>query len=965
MSDTLQILFEIVQRPKLLYNFAHMHSTKPIITAICCMVISLVSSTAQPPHYFTWYGSADNQSLKTVHKISQDKAGYIWIATWDGLLMFDGYEFKKYSLPSDRMTNRFINVTSDCNGDIWAPAYDHRLYRLDRKSGTFEEIGGDSTSEADYYRSPDGRRIYRLDTSGRLTRIDIAPDRSYHISEVSLPENAKANGVFFHENGKACILSDKGPIYDKAPVLSHPVRCAVETDGATIFGGTGGKLFIHTVSGTRQYSIPTAGSIAAICPVPGSSELLASTSESELFLYNLDNGKAARLHSDSFQGNGQISMLNDKNGAIWVQSSSGGVDWYDPSGRRLVPFYDGSRQQKWNSENRATAIFSDRQGILWIGTNWNGLMKAVFNDDHFYLKSPSIPGKSEITPDNSVRALMEDQDGNIWAGTKGGRIHIYDSRMLKLGELHADGTIRQKAGKDFGSIYSLSQSGDGTVWLGSKEEGLFSLSPSEDRHHYSIKHYPVDHDSYYGLNSREVFCVHPDSSGRVWLATFDDGLSYLDIATGEFISKKNRLHFPTDQRNRLRFVTHSKDGKLYTCGTLGVFICDDISKAPEDMVFTNHILTSDEESQSNVKDVQHITTAEDGSVYACTYGGGFYRFPDKAIGTKDGMMSDFTLSSVQDNSGNIWIATDEGLNRYNPTNGSIEGFSYERLGYKIRFNEGAPLRTSRGEILFNTSGGILHFDPDNISNRSYIPAINIRSDGSTGPVCCTAGKELDISFQAMDMTAPDRIIYYYRIDGGDWKNIGNSRSLRMRAPKIGRHLLELRSTNGNGIDVDNSIPIEIFVKAPFYASWWAISLYVAIILSATLRHFFLKLKKAQEEEPYYGRLKGTDRDFVKRMVTYISDHIDESGLDVQKVAEIMNVSRSRLFEKTKAILDLSPAAIIREIRFRKALELIRGGEHSLSEVAYMSGFSDTHYFSTAFKQRFGMTPGEYKKSCHK
>ena len=117
----------------------------------------------------------------------------------------------------------------------------------------------------------------------------------------------------------------------------------------------------------------------------------------------------------------------------------------------------------------------------------------------------------------------------------------------------------------------------------------------------------------------------------------------------------------------------------------------------------------------------------------------------------------------------------------------------------------------------------------------------------------------------------------------------------------------------------------------------------------------------QEEEPYYGRLRGADRAFVKGLVEYITAHIDETDLDVQRVANALNVSRSRLFEKTKAILGTSPAAIIRDIRFKRATDLIRGGEHSLSEVAYMSGFNDTHYFSTAFRQRFGITPGEYKK----
>ena len=926
-----------------------------ILLTICTPVAS-----AQPPHYFTWYGSAGNQSLKTIHKITQDRIGYIWIATWDGLLMFDGHDFTRYSLPQDRMTNRFINVTADCNDDIWAPAYDNRLYRFDRQDLTFEEIESGTVSESGYYISPDGKQIWRLGSTGRLTRIDIAPDRSYQTSDVPLPGGAKATGVFFQKDGTMWILSDKGPIREGHPVLSAPILCAAESEGALFFGAPGGILYRHTESSDRQYRLPTRNGITAITPVPSRNEIMAATSESELFLLNLDSGTASRLNSGSLQTGGQVSIITDSSGQLWIHSNLGGIDWYDPDRQCLVPFFDDSVQQAWNSENRATAVFSDRQGILWVGTNWNGLMKVVFNEDHFFLKMPSDSKRGGVTPDNSVRALMEDKYGNIWASTKNGRVHIYDTMMSKIGELQSDGAVKPGQGKDFGSIYSISQSPDGTVWLGSRRDGLFKLSRTSERH-YSIQHFPIDRDSYYGLNGKEIFSVAPDSSGRIWLATFDDGLSYLDSATEEFISKKNRLHFPTEHRNRLRFVTHTGNGRLYACGTLGIFICEDMSRAPEDLTFTNHILSSGETSQSNVKDVQHMTVTRDGTVYACTYGGGFYRFPDKVLGTKDGMMSDFTLASVQDRSGNIWIATDDGLNKYNPVNGSIEGFSYERLGYKVRFNEGAPLLASDGNVYFNTSGGILHFDPSRISNSSYIPAINIRSHDQARPLVCTAGKDVSIDFQAMDMTDPERIIYYYRVDHGEWHNIGNARTLKLHSPRIGPHTLELRSTNGNGIDVENTVPVRILVKAPFYLSWWAIAVYMTSLFAIVGILIFKRWKRIQEEEPYYGRLRGAERAFVKGLVEYITAHIDETDLDVQRVANALNVSRSRLFEKTKAILGTSPAAIIRDIRFKRATDLIRGGEHSLSEVAYMSGFNDTHYFSTAFRQRFGITPGEYKK----
>lgn len=924
-------------------------------SAVFLTILLCGELAAQPSHYFTWYGSESNQSLKTVHQIAQDSEGFIWLATWDGLLRFDGYDFTRYVLPPDRMTNRFINLFTG-GGDILTATYDGCLYRFDRETSTFVQIGlGDAVPAT--FRSR-GSHLYIVSTDGRV--LDVAPGDGgeYSATELPTPEGVRVRDIFIRSDGTMWLLCNRGAFCDGRSPFDAEVYCAAESGPDMYFGAEDGQLYRYSEGIVERFPLHIASRITDISPIPGRNELLVSTSAMEVLTVGIDGKVYSRLRSDSFPAGGVIRTDTDSNGNLWVSSSTGGIDWYDPDGRRLVPFYDPSVQQPWNSENRATAVFCDRQGILWAGTNWNGLMKSVFTSDRFYLKVPSGTAAGSVNPENSVRSLMEDRDGNIWAGTKDGRVHIYDSRLEYLGDIAESGKILRRRGANLGSVYSMVQAPDGTVYMGTRHDGLLEARYKSETE-YSLKRYRADGDSYYGLNGSEIFNLDLDTAGRLWIASFDDGLSYLDLSDPErrFISKKNRLHFPTESLNRLRFVTHDSSGKIYACGTLGMFVCDNGDAKPEEMQFSHYLMNSSDSLSSNVRDVQHINVGKRGEIYVSTYGGGFYRFPDEQIGGRGALLSQFTTASVQDAAGNLWIVTDAGLNKYNPRSGSIEGFSYERLGYKVRFNEGTGLLASDGKIYLNTSGGILYFDPAEISNSSYRPEIILKlQDPDPG-----IRDEIKAKFQAMDLTDPVQIVYFYSLDGGEWVNIGNRRSITLPAQKPGKHTLTLRSTNSNGVETANDTSVSFTVHSPSWASWWAICIYLGLAAAASGLLLWHRWKKRQAEEPYYGRLYGADRKFVKEMVEYIHAHIEEPELDVPRIASAMNVSRSRLFEKTKALLDTSPAAIIREIRFMRAEELIRAGEHSLSEVAYLSGFNDTHYFSTAFKQRYGMTPGEFRK----
>ena len=369
----------------------------------------------------------------------------------------------------------------------------------------------------------------------------------------------------------------------------------------------------------------------------------------------------------------------------------------------------------------------------------------------------------------------------------------------------------------------------------------------------------------------------------------------------------------------------------------------------------------------NVKDTLRIVSNDDN---LCIGAVGTYT-------TNDGMLSDYILSTIEDSSGNLWIATQGGLNRLNLQTGSLIGFPYDRLGHLMRFNEGQPLLARDGTLYFNTTAGILYFDPQEISNSNFAPEIVIQALYISGARRYIQGKEtirilpsdgIRVQFAATDLTAPEQILYSYRLDGvdKDWIHLGHQATLSIPPLRPGRYTLRIRSTNGDGLEVENERDLVFLVRRNFFQSNWAGLLY--LLLAASIVFLVLRFHKKRNAspegpgDPLLRGLHGDDLRFAQAYTTFIREHLDDSGLDVPQMCEAMSVSRSVLFEKCRALLDTTPAIFLRRLRMERAQALIREGGRTMADISYSVGFNDPHYFSKVFKQQTGMTPTEYRNS---
>ena len=933
-----------------------------LIAAICALLPALAG--AQPPHSFTRYGRENNFSGTTVEDMAQDCHGQLWLATWGGLYSFDGRTFRNYRSndPDDRdnpRSNHFTDVEILENDEILTVSYDNKLFRFNPETGVLDPVDSHGQGIQAIFRPvPDA--LYFLTLGGEVL------DASFS-SFCRLPANVTVHGMVASPDGSDWILTDKGIYRDGRLSTEIPAFCATAADDALYIGSTGDLLCYRD---RQLISLPSqlSGDITFLAQVPGRPELLLGTDRDGFELYNLDDGTRRHIALESRNaGEGPFHGLTDARGNLWIYSSQGSLNWYDRDAHRLIPFFNQNLQQGWNSETGVTALLSDFQGNLWIGSGWGGLERVIFHRENFKLKA--FDDSRQVSPENSVRALLQGDSGLIFAATRDNRLHVLDEAFNEW-----DVWTLDRPG------FTLANAHDGNLWVGTRGAGLLELSVQTNER---VRHHMARHskdDLFYGLNSNDIFSLLEDSAHRLWIGTFDDGIAYVDLDDKErlFISKKNRLSFPTDRRNRLRCLAMGPDGRLYAGGQMGLFVCEHPDGEPEQMRFERFTQTAD-------YDIQHILFTSSGDLFACSFGAGLLRFDSgdadsgfRAWTANDGMLSDYIFSAIEDEAGNLWIATQAGLNRLNPQTGSLIGFPYDRLGHTLRFNEGAPLHTKNGLICFNSSAGIFYFDPEEISNNNFVPQLLVQGFFIAGERHSLNPKEtvhihpsdgIRLQVAAVDLTAPEQVLYSYKLEGADedWNHLGNTAMISIPPQRPGRYTLRVRSTNGAGLEVDNELSFNIVVRRQFLQTGWAGLIYLLIAAIAV----FLLTRRMNphrdpssdpEESDLPDGMSGEDRRFAETFKAFLASRLDDSSLDVPQMCEAMNVSRSVLFERCRTVLGATPASYLRQMRLARAQELIREGGRTMTEISYAVGVNDPHYFSKIFKKEFGVKPTDYRRT---
>ena len=262
---------------------------------------------------------------------------------------------------------------------------------------------------------------------------------------------------------------------------------------------------------------------------------------------------------------------------------------------------------------------------------------------------------------------------------------------------------------------------------------------------------------------------------------------------------------------------------------------------------------------------------------------------------------------------------------------------------------------------------------------------------------------MTVHFAALDYSAAAHIIYAFRLSNSEeWNYIGHNRSATLLDLEPGTYTLEIRSTNANGEWQDNIRSLTIIVKPTFWEAWYGQLLIVLLLLGilagiAYTLLYIRRIKRKHREtlEKYLALIEGSGKrlevrdlsdgsqsgleysltsnpspltseldPILERVMQFVEENISNSDAGVGEMAQAAAVSRSGLQRKLKQAMGITPIDLLREARIKRACQLLRQTDKSVSDIAYACGFTDPKYFSRSFKQSTGLSPTEYKNASN-
>ncbi|MFQ5651430.1 MAG: two-component regulator propeller domain-containing protein [bacterium] len=784
----------------------------------------------------------DGLSQSAVYALLQDRQGFVWIGTKDGLNRYDGYDFTIYkNVPSDSnsLSNNYITALfEDSRGYLWAGTLEGGLNRLDPTSGHFQRYStsvsdpGSLSSNRITALSEDSSGALWIGTSNGLNRLTA--------DEIERPD--PTFDKFFHHP-------------ENPRTLSHNVIAALLVDQQD-------NLWVGTTNGlnrlTRHDTLQSGVFVHYFSEEGGDEGLMDSR------IYSLYQGQDGSIWAGTASGLNRVQpetgaiqpfphhfrtyrrgwgnvvdIAEDENGHLWLATPDE-LMIFDP----LRQHYQSVRSQKMNpralNSNHLTRLFRDRSGVFWIGTNGYGLNLYDPRADRFLTYRRPLDFPSRINR-FSISALLEDRQGNLWISAD-----VLYRWNRSTGELTSFETDSEHP-EDFGNTgsWSMLQDRRGFIWLAGFE-GLYRYNP-ETRNYRHFTHGR-------GLQEKVAFQVYLDRDERIWVAT-ENYLSCYDSEADRF------SHYRYRQNPATRFVSLTA---VYQDGS-GIFwlATDDGLASFDPQTETFRYRRNDPRDANTLSNnvVLSITPAptRSGILWLGTAGGGLNRFNRetetfRAITAADGLPNDVVYAALPDKAGNLWLSTNKGLSCFTPATTAFRNFDVSDGLQSNEFNTGAYFLSPSGEMFFGGIKGLNHFYPENIVDNPHIPNVvftglrlfNQVISPQTHPqildTLITYEKQVNLShrdnviafeFSALDFSAPSRNQFAYRMVGFDerWIPSGTGRLATYTHLPAGDYLFQVKGSNNDGVWNEQGATLAIHISAPPWKTWWAYSLYLLAVVT--------------------------------------------------------------------------------------------------------------------------------------
>ena len=821
-----------------------------LFSIYCFLIGSTPVMKAQTGKFYSTDKELSNSLINAVY---QDRKGFIWIATENGLNKFDGTRFSIYrhnATDSTSLKNNYVRTLfEDSRGNFWIGCI-NGLQRYDRATDSFHEL---FISRKDGRKNPHITSIIErrngdlwIATSGQgaiSLRKDSNP-ASFHI-ETELTDRIGSNylNVIFEDSRQNLwIATEEKGLYRYSPESKElksykaPYHIAGD-DVSAICEDAHGQIFVGTL---------TKG------------------------LFRLSSRQEGNFEPVLYQNRMNLNirtLIIDTRGKLIIGTDGEGVKEYQPQQDIIVDSEINAGPFDF-SKSKVHSLIEDKDHNLWLGIFQKGLILVPGISNKFdYYGYKSI--HNNTIGSSCVMAIHTDEQATIWIGTDNDGLYAINDQGKQLRHYtHQAGNPQSVPG----TILCLYEDSNQELWLGSYFDGLARINKQTG----TCQDVTSLLQGNLNAGKPKVSCIIEDKNKNLWVGTYGSGLYKINLPTQHVTYYESTRNENDDWSiNRLpndwiSYLLEDKEGMIWIGTYKGLAVLN-----PQTDNFINY------KKQNNLLPgyvVYSLLESSNGEIWAGTSEGLVCLNKDRLtpvlFTTADGLPSDIICGLAEDEKKNIWISTHQGISKlYPPEKKFINYYAGDGLQGN-EFTRTAVFKDKRGKIFFGGTNGVTAFYPQDITEIKkemnvlitgfHVANRPVKKGDKSGNNVITDTAVMDteqftlaynentfsIDFSVLEFSNPDRISYQYKIKelGDEWISTqpGTNR-VTYSSLKPGKYTFSVQARDHNNFS--NIRTVTIAITPPWYQTWWAKVIWGclgALLIYALTMYILSRIRHRQE-----------------------------------------------------------------------------------------------------------------------
>jgi len=744
-----------------------------------CLALILFSTTTHGENQPSIEQITSNNGLShnTIRCMIQDKTGFLWLGSLNGLNRYDGVRIKSFipdsKNPTSLSSGKIKELHQDSYGHIWVRTYSDIMHCYDPNTENFVQLfenKADQSIKYNFYYEDRQKNVWLGSNASGCVKISFSDHKvtsqtyTSHNTSNYIPSNTVTD-IFQDSHLNTWILTSKGitqvknnqvinilpgknddKSYLKVYEINQKIYFVSERGNIKVYQLKTGRFEVSNGSKLSTKIFQTA--------LLDKDKILLSTYNNGVFVFNALTGQFTS--GESFFGEriaGNASFQTDQFGDVLTYNFSGNVWIWSKQANRVIKLNLIPTVFLRLIDEERYQFLGDKHGNLWISTYGNGLF--CYNTPTGSLNHYTNNRNNSGLASNYLLSIVLDKNENIWVGTENMGINklSFSNRNVQIFYPDPDNVIRNgnvirsfledkshniwvstKAGNLYKydqalrskktmyengyNVYSMYQDNAGSVWLSTKKNGIVELKDGNLSGAVQYKH----SEKAGSLSYNTVFSLLKDRKGRIWAATFGGGVC---VKTSPGGTEGFRTFFNEDEWVRFtRYIFMDRSGDIWVATSNGVLRFDPDALLKNPKAYKHYAFSLENKNSLSNPEIRYIFQDSKGFMWFATAGGGINKFRGetadgkgvfKVYNNKQGLANDNITAIQEDKTGCLWISTENGLNKLNTQTNLFQYYRFTDDFSSNIFSEAASLSCKDGKMLWGSLNGFYAFYPQSLS----------------------------------------------------------------------------------------------------------------------------------------------------------------------------------------------------------------------------------------------------------